>query len=275
MTILKRPDVEIAYSLSGSGPGALFIHGVGVAGCAWRPQIDGMSDRWACASYDNRGIGGSGPIPGTLSIDDLVGDALALLDELGWADAHVIGHSMGGIIAHQLALRAPSRVRSLSLLCTFTKGQEAARLTPWILWMGLRTNLGTRGMRRRAFLEMITPPAERDGADLDALADRYSAVFGRDLGDGPSAAIRQVQAMSRHGATDLSGLAAIPTLVVSGEHDPIALPAFGKALAQAIPGAVFEEWAGESHGLTISRAERLNARLREHLGAADQAASSK
>jgi pimeloyl-ACP methyl ester carboxylesterase len=105
---------------------------------------------------------------------------------------------MGGVIAQQLALDCPQRVRSLSLLCTFARGKDAARLTPWVLWMTLRTRIGTRPMRRRAFLEMICPRSALQTADVGALAARFSKLIGRDLADQPPILMKQLMAMGRH-----------------------------------------------------------------------------
>ena len=72
---------------------------------------------------------------------------------------------MGGLIAQAVALRRPDRVLSLALLCTFLHGREAARLTPDIIWTGLRTRIGTRAMRRRAFMQLVMPDAYLRSAD--------------------------------------------------------------------------------------------------------------
>jgi pimeloyl-ACP methyl ester carboxylesterase len=166
---------------------------------------------------------------------------------------------MGGVIAQQLALDCPQRVRSLSLFCTFARGKDAARLTPWVLWMTLRTRIGTRRMRRRAFLEMICPPAALQTADTDALAVRFAALIGRDLADQPPILMKQLMAMGRHDTFDRLGeLRHIPTLVVSAEHDRIALPRYGQMLANAIPGAQFELMRDASHGVIIQAPDRIN-----------------
>ena len=74
-----------------------------------------------------------------------------LMDAQGWDSAPVVGHSLGGLVALHLALSARARIRSLSLLCTFSLGRDATQLSWGMFWLGLRTFLGTREMRRRAF----------------------------------------------------------------------------------------------------------------------------
>jgi pimeloyl-ACP methyl ester carboxylesterase len=269
MPLLERPDTRIAYETAGAGPPVLFIQGVGVPGGGWRPQLDGLAERFQCASFDNRGIGRSAPVVGGVSIADMVGDAVALMDHLGWTDAHIVGHSMGGIIAHQLALEARERVRSLSLLCTFLSGKDAARLTAPVAWLGLRTRVGTRRMRRQAFLEMVLPPAARSGADLDALAAYFGGFFGRDLADQPPIVMKQVRAMARHDdSARLAELSGIPTLVSSCAWDVVALPEYGRALAARIGGR-YQEFADAAHGVTIAQPAAVNALLAEHFTAVE------
>lgn len=273
MPTLKRPAVEIAYELSGSGTPVLLIHGVGVAGEAWRPQIDALSADHQLLSFDNRGIGRSQPCRGPISIEAMADDALALIDAAGWDSAHVVGHSLGGLVAQQLAIQHPTRVRSLALLCTFFRGAEATRLTPRVLWMGLRTRLGTRASRRRAFLRLLFPASFLRSGDPAELAAETGAILGRDLADQPAVVSRQLRAMASFDVTHhLHELAPIPTLVVSARHDPIALPEFGRRLAHRIPGAVYEEIADAAHGWPLQFPDRANTRLRSFFYAAESLA---
>lgn len=258
MSILKRPGIDLYYEVSGKGPPVLLIQGVGVVGEGWRLQVDGLKERFQTLIFDNRGIGKSVRCSGPISIEAMAEDARALMDAAGWDSAHVMGHSMGGVIAQQLALDCSRRVRSLSLLCTFARGKDAARPTPWVLWMSLRTRIGTRRMRRRAFLEMLCPPTMLRPADTDELATHFAALIGRDLADQPPILMKQLMAMARHNACERLGeLRGIPTLVVSAEHDRIALPRHGQMLAQAIPGR-FELLRDASHGVIIHAPDRIN-----------------
>lgn len=271
MGTLKRADCSIHFKQAGShGPCVIFIQGIGVTGGGWRPQITELSRSCQTLAFDNRGIGQS-PCQDPISIEAMASDVLALMDAVSWDSAHVVGHSMGGVIAQQVALDAPKRVRSLSLLCTFARGKDAARLTLWTLWMTLRTRVGPRPMRRRAFLEMLFPKAFLNGKDLDSYAEEVGRLVGRDLADSPPVLMKQLMAMSRH---DVSGrhaeLAGIPTLVISVQHDCIARPAYGRQLAGGIPGATFEEFPEASHGVVISHAAQINARLAEFIRFAER-----
>lgn len=265
MRALTRPDATIAYDSCGQGPPVLMIQGAGAIGSLWQPQIDGLRDTHTLAWFDNRGIGGSMPLRGPVTIDAMADDALAVMDALGWSSAHVVGHSMGGLIAQAVALKAPERVRTLSLLCTFSRGKDAARVTPWVVGIGIRTRVGPRAWRRRAFLEMVLPRATLATGDLDAIAAELAGPFGRDLADQPSVVMAQVSAMAATDLTPRLSTLTMPVLVLSAEEDRMAPVASGRGIAAAIPGSTYVEIAGAAHGVTLQLADRVNALLREHL----------
>jgi pimeloyl-ACP methyl ester carboxylesterase len=271
MPHVDRPDARIAYARAGDGPPVLLIQGVGVVGEGWRPQVDGLRDAFTLVSFDNRGIGASTMAGRELSIEMMAADALAILDAERIDRCHVAGHSMGGVIAQALALQAPARIASLSLLCTFARGRDAVAMTPTLLWLGLRTRLGSRAMRRRAFLQLVAPEPGRSRADADRLAADLAPLFGHDLADQPPIAMTQLRATSRYDAFDrLGSLAAMPTLVVSAALDRIARPPTGRALAKAIPGARYVELPDAGHGVTLRQPALVNDLLRAHFaGAAD------
>ena len=275
MPTLNTPGATLFYSRSGTGPPVLLIQGVGVIGNGWKPQVEALRDRFTMISFDNRGIGGSTIVDGRLTIQDMAADALAVVDALGFARVHVVGHSMGGVIAQALALSAPTRISSLSFLCTFVKGSDGSKITPGMLLTALRMRIGTRAMRRNAFLELIMPARYLAEVDKAALAARLTPLFGHDLAEQPPIVMKQLSAMSKYDAgARLKELGTIPTLVVAAAEDRIANPASGKALAAAIPGARYVEIAGAGHGLPIHRDSETNALLSEHFTRADQSAAS-
>ena len=273
-TRLEHRGCNLAYDVRGTGAPVLLIQGAGVHGSGWQPQVDGLQDRYRCLSFDNRGIGRSQPLGSRLTIEQMTDDALALMDAQGWESAHVVGHSMGGPIALQMAFSAPARVKSLSLLCTFARGADVTSPSAWMVWMALRTRCGTSRMRRLAFLEMVMPTAVLARTDRDALAATLAAVFGHDLADQPPVVMKQLSAMRNFDASSrLHELAGIPTLVVSAKWDRIARPALGRALAQAIPGARYLEIDEAAHGVTIQCDLAINDLLAAHF--AEAAASAR
>ena len=259
---------RLSYLIRGCGPPAIFIQGVGVHGSAWGPQLDTLAKNYECLAFDNRGLGLSQPQGAPLTIEQMAADTIALMDLHGWPAAHIVGHSMGGLIALELALMARHRARSISLLCSFPRGRDALRISRPMLWTGLRSRIGTRSRRRKAFLEMVLPPSTLASSDRERIALDLAPLFGHDLADQPPVSTKQLAAMVRYDASRrLRELEGVPTLVVSAEHDWIAPPSTGQAMAAAIPGARYVEIPDASHGASIQRAARINALLMEHFQA--------
>lgn len=257
------------YTTRGRGPAVVFIQGVGVHGDGWLPQTEDLERDFTCITFDNRGMGRSQPASVPITTGQMAADTLAVLDAAGIDSAHVVGHSLGGVVAVETALIARARVRSLSLLCTFAGGKTAAPMTPRMIWLGARTRIGTRQMRRRAFLRLVMPPGPI--ADIDALASRLATLFGHDLADQPAIANQQLAAVRRSDTSPRLGeLAGLPTLVMAAVHDPIGPPSAGRGLAAGITGARYIEVTGASHGLPISHPGLTNRHLREHLEGVEQ-----
>jgi pimeloyl-ACP methyl ester carboxylesterase len=265
---LSIDDVALAYRSAGNGPAVLCIQGVGVGGDGWHPQVEALAQRYRVLTFDNRGVGATPRGAGVLSIERLAADAAAILDAEGIDRCHLVGHSMGGLIALAVALATPARALSLSLLCTFADGAGPTRPTARMIALGLRARIGTRRMRRLAMQRMLFPDDYLRQVDRTALAERLNHLFGRDLGESPPIVSEQLTVMGRYDARPrLSTLTGVPTLVVSGRHDPIAKPAFGRAIAAGIPGARYVEYEDASHALPIQHADRVNALLVAHLDA--------
>lgn len=255
----------LAYEVRGSGPPVVFIQGLGIHGGAWKPQIDVLAANYECFSFDNRGLGGSQPRGCALTIEQMAEDTLALMDAVGWRSAHIVGQSMGGVIALEIALGARERVRSITLLCSLARGRNVFPVKREMMWRWLRTRVGTRRQRRTALLGLVMPESAVAAADPAALAAELAPLFGHDLAIHAPVSARQLWALVRYDATARLGeLAGLPTLVVNASHDRIAPPHAGRAMAEAIPGARYVEIDGASHAAAIQHAATVNALLLEH-----------
>jgi pimeloyl-ACP methyl ester carboxylesterase len=264
-SIVEFSGCRIAYWTEGSGAPVVLVHGTAVPGLAWRPQLDALARRYRCVVFDNRGMAASQPVGARITVDQMALDTIAVMDAAGVESAHVVGHSLGGLVSLQLALGARARVRSLALLCTFARGAVATRITPFMLWAGIRSRIGPRRARRLAFLEMIVPETLRATGDRDALAERLGLVFGHDLADSPAITMKQLAAMSKCDLGSRLG-------EVSATEDRIAPPAAGRAIADGIPGARHVELANEAHAVPVYASERINTLLLEHLAVAEERA---
>jgi 3-oxoadipate enol-lactonase len=270
------PDgARLAYDVAGAGEPVVCIQGVGIIGRGWLPQAEVLASRFTVIAPDNRDIGDSSAGSAPLTIEQMAADVIMILDAESIGTAHLVGHSMGGLIALAAALSQPSRIRSLSLLCTFANGADATRLSARMLTLGLRTRLGTPAMRRNAMLEMIMPGDYLDRVDRGQLARRLADLFGHDLADQPPVAMRQLRAMTRLNVEGrLHELRDIPALIACGAHDPIARPASSRAMSRRMPHATFIEFSDASHALPIQCADRINSLLIDHLTAAGRAAAA-
>ena len=114
--------VRIVWEERGSGPPLLLIQGLGYARWSWEPVLPGLAERFRVISFDNRGIGESDKPAGPYTAREMADDALQVLDEAGVERAHVLGASLGGMIAQELAVAAPERVERLVLCCTTPGG---------------------------------------------------------------------------------------------------------------------------------------------------------
>jgi pimeloyl-ACP methyl ester carboxylesterase len=268
---LQVDACTLHYRVDGdAGPRLVLIQGVGLHGDGWGPQLAGLAHDHQVLTFDNRGMGRSQPLGGPLTGERMAADAVALLDHLGWAHAHVTGHSLGGLVAIHLGLAARTRVRSLALLCTVARGAVATRPSWPIVKVGAVSGLPSGRIRRRAFLALVLSARARRAGDPDRLAEELAPLFGHDLAVQPPVVGHQLRALRAYDArTRLAELAGVPTVVVNATEDPIAPPGFGRALAAGIPGARFVELADAAHGVTIERADDVNTLLREHVAAAE------
>ncbi|WZP00915.1 alpha/beta hydrolase [Isosphaeraceae bacterium EP7] len=254
---------KLAYRIRGDGLPVLFIQGVNTHGDGWNPQVDGLAERYSCLTFDHRGMGGSDRGTEPITVEQMAADAAAVMDAAGWESAHVVGHSLGGPVGLQLALTDRKRVRSLALLCGFACGKDVGPLSWRLAWAGMRMQLGTRAMKRRAFLELVVPPGTT--GDRDAMAVELATRFGHDLADQPPVVKDQMRAMRAFDAMPRLGeLGGFPTLVANAEFDPIAPPKLGRAAAAAIPGARYVDLTGASHGVILTEPGRVNELLAAH-----------
>jgi 3-oxoadipate enol-lactonase len=235
MPFVEANGVRLYYELAGSGERLLFISGTG-ADLRRQPRLTDGSP-WAdfeLLQYDQRGLGQSGVPDGPYTMADYGNDAAALLDAVGWDDALVVGVSFGGMVAQELAIRHPRRVRRLVLACTSSGGaggasyplHELAGLDPDD---ALPLRFEILDTRWDAAWQKANPDMVRmltEGFQLARADDE--AVTGPRL---------QLEARSRHDTAARLGHIECPTLVCGGRYDGIAPAANSEFLARAIPGA--------------------------------------
>jgi pimeloyl-ACP methyl ester carboxylesterase len=281
--------VTLCYETFGepSDPTALLVMGLGTQMVAWHEDFcRELAGRGLhVVRFDNRDIGrsthmaGSPPtIPQLLlrskraasyTLTDMADDAAGLLRELGLAPAHVIGASMGGMIAQTLAANHPSLVRSLVSIMSNTGARRSGQPSLRIYSVFLRRP----PREREAFIahmeRLFTAIGSRDlPQDLDDLRELAAISFDRDRD--PQGPGRQLAAIIASGdrTADLRRIA-IPTLVVHGTDDPLVSPSGGRATAKAIPGARLMNIEGMGHDLPRAVWPRLIDSIAEQAHRAD------
>ncbi len=268
---------RLAYLTEGTaGPCVLLIMGFGMAGEAWRPQLDGLAAGHRVAAYDHLGLGGSDPAPPWPTMLTMATDATRVLDALGWPSAHVVGVSMGGMIAQELALLAPPRVRSLTLIATHAGGVQAALPTVRGMIRFAQANLGSPPQRLAALKALLYTPEFLASTDMERLDRRLADSASRRA---PRETLRgHLHAVNAHRTASRLGRLRTPTLVVRPGRDILVSPRNSDRLARAIPGARVARFEDAGHGVTFQCADALNRELASHFAAAEarmaQAAAS-
>lgn len=244
---------------AGSGRAVLLLHGIGGRATLWRATLDALAPGLRPVAWDMPGYDG-GALPAAMDFPFLAEAAVALLDRLGIDRADVVGHSMGGMVAIEMALAFPARVRSLCLAATsaafggrdtaFREAFLAARQRPLDegrSMAGVATDL-VPGMAGPAADPGAVPAAQAAMASVPEAAYR--------------AALRCLVGFDRR--AELGRIAA-PTLVIAGGADATAPPPGMARMAAAIPGARFEVLEGIGHLLPLEAPARFHALLREAL----------
>jgi len=230
-------DIEIHWERQGKGDRLLFISGTG-GDLRNTPNVfDGPFPKaFDVVAYDQRGLGRTSKPDQAYTMADYADDAARLMDHLGWADALVLGASFGGMVAQELVLRHPARVRRLVLACTSPGGAGGASFPFHEI----------DGMDRIERAKMLIPISDtrRDAAWAAANSEAYDqwVVLGAadPFADEPGHAMgarRQLEARALHDTWDRLPQIACPVLIAAGRYDGIALPETQGRLAERIPGA--------------------------------------
>lgn len=260
---------ELHYERAGSGEPLLLIQGMSGTHVAWGEPFKGaLEESFDVVAFDNRGIGLSERISEPFTIAEMAEDTAALLNELGWESAHVVGISMGGMIAQELALAHPGRLHSLTLGCTYCGG-SGSQLMPQEnaekLLAGFAS--GDREQAIRAGYEVnLSPTFRADAGTFSVFHEMATSVpAARDIIQ------LQLQAILGHDTSTRLGEVAAPTLIVHGTVDGVLPYANGEQIASLMPGARFETLEDVGHMFWWEQPQRSAELIREHALAAGHA----
>ncbi len=244
MSVARANGLNLYLERAGSGPPLLFISGTG-GDLRNKPNVfDGpLSKRFDLLAYDQRGLGQSEKPDTAYSMAGYADDAAALMVDQGWDEACVIGVSFGGMVAQELAIRHPERVKRLVLACTSPGGAGGASF-PFHKIEHLKGEARGRHM-------IPISDTRRDAAWAAANPDQYAlfvALGAADpFADEPGHAMgahRQLEARAAHDTWDRLPAITCPTMIAAGRYDGIALPATQEKMAGRIPGAKLQWFEG-------------------------------
>jgi pimeloyl-ACP methyl ester carboxylesterase len=253
MPVFITHDASIDYDVHGNGPPLLLIGGLGFGRWGWFKQVPALSRHFRTITFDIRGEQNL-----TQGVADLSAEAVALLDHLGVNKTHVLGTSLGGFVAQQLALQQPDLVDRLVLVCTSHGGRSSESMSPQALgrMIGWGSLSPEKAVRRG--LETATSEPYRDGHP-----EEFEQIVRWRLADSPSLYNYYQQAMAgaRFDASRDVGNITSPTLVIHGAKDRYVPVTNAVTLAEAIPNAKLRVLEDAGHLVFIERAKEVNRQI--------------
>jgi len=249
MPFTTANGVRTYYEVSGNGPPLLLIAGNGMDHTAFRDQVPSFAGHFRCVTYDLRGIGQSDVPEAGYTVPDMARDALALLDALGCASAHIAGYSLGGAIGLQMAIDAPGRVQSLSLYSTFSHVEPYLRRRYEIL---LKILLETTPELWAMFTAFSAFGAEYINAHDGEIEREIALRIARWQGSDPPSKIGiagHYRAILGHEVRARLSEIRCPTWIAVGSSDPVTPPSYAHYLADHIMESRVSVYPGAPHRL--------------------------
>jgi pimeloyl-ACP methyl ester carboxylesterase len=264
MQYATNDGVDIAYERDGppDAETVVFVEGIGYGRWMWLWQQEALVEEYQTIVLDNRGTGDSDEPEGPYTMRQMAGDLEAVLDHAGVEQAHVVGASMGGMIAQQYALEY-DRAQSLTLMCTSPGGPEAEPVPEETQqrMFDVPDDLDERALRR---YKMQPALSERFVETHEDLIERI--IDWRIDSDASDQALEwQGAAVQAHNVSDRLGEIAEPCLVIHGTADKVVPYENGKLLARGLPNADFVTVHDGPHLLFIEEYERVNTQIREFI----------
>ncbi len=273
MPWIERDGARVWWCASSNaasaGDAVVLLMGLGCSSDLWHRVAPALAAKRRVILLDARGIGRT-DVPGRLvhRIQDQAADVNAVLDAAGERAVHVVGYSMGGMVAQEVAAQFPERVRSLTLLGTHGGASTAVRASPAVLAL-MTTRAGLKPM---AMLEAMQPHVYARRTPVSRIQQDHRLR----LRHYPTAAGYQAQLdglLVWSGMHRLASIAA-PTLVIHGLEDGLVPPANGERLAQGIPNARLELLQDASHWLMTDQTQRTLRHLQSFLSPAQRQTAS-
>jgi pimeloyl-ACP methyl ester carboxylesterase len=286
-SMVTTNGIELAYTEHGDGEPLLLIMGLGADGSAWEPHVAAYQERYRCIAVDNRGVGASSKPVGPYSTAEMADDYAGLIQALNLGRVRVVGISMGGAIAQELALRHPELVERLGLVATWARSdaytqdvlthfarsraalspQEFAQLLQLWLWTPEYVNqhLSELIQARQLLGLWLWEPGyvnQHLSEVIEALARHVEA----DVVQPQHAFEAQCEACITHDTLDRLDAIRVPTLVTAGDLDTLIRFPLSEQLQARIPGAQLQVFRGNGHVHHWEALDEFNRSTMEWLG---------
>lgn len=261
MASVEVADNQLFYLRRGAGEPLLLIQGLSMTHLHWgEPLLSRLEGDFETIAYDHRGVGRSSSVIDPFTIVDLAEDAAGLLDALELESVHVLGISMGGMVAQELVLRHPERVRTLALGGTSAGGEGSVPTDRKIIHrLGHLITSGQAGLAmREALAYNVSPEFASDPKNLAPFRD-----IALELPTSLEMLVAQFEAISEHDASDRLGEIDKPTLIVHGTDDQLLPVGNARHMASLMPHARLELLDGVAHMFWWERPERTAALVHE------------
>lgn len=263
MARLRCNGVELRVEEVGAGPPLLLIMGLGASLETWIAQREAFAKRHRVILFDNRGAGGSESPPPPWTVPDMAADAIGVLDALGIARAHVLGVSMGGMVAQEMAIQWPTRIDRLVVAVSFARPDPLRRafllFRRWARLQG--ADLVQEGVANLPWL--VSPQVLNDAERLEQIL----AVVGTMPLMAAEAYAHQVDAILQHDTLSRLDRVRAPTLVLAAAEDVLTPVSLSREIAAAIEGALLHILPRGNHAVQIEDPDAFNAAVLDFLAA--------
>jgi pimeloyl-ACP methyl ester carboxylesterase len=259
----KVNGITIDYKVEGQGEPLIMISGAGSDQSNWRSQTASFKKYYRTITFDNRGSGKSEKPAGPYTIKTMADDTIGLMDHLGIEKAHVLGVSMGGMIAQELAINHPERVDKLVLGCTFARRDGTSGFSLEInkaLEAYERSSRDKASQRRLAsvFIDLVINKWSYRVLILPLM--KIAIRFGATIGSA-----EQSEALLAHDAADRLGMIKASTLVMTGTEDRLVKPVSSEVIASLVPKAKLVKVLGGGHNFSIEMSGEFNREVLDFL----------
>jgi len=252
MPSIKINEIQMYYEVQGKGEPVVFISGLGGDHTVWNELLPRFTNSYRCLIFDNRGVGKTDKPKGVYSIGSFTKDVNNLMEVIGIPTAHIIGISMGGAIAQELAINYPEKVRSLILVSTWPKTDCFLREINESA-ITLVKKLDRTSFWREHLLWCFTPAFyESNKEKIEAVRESLSEIT-----QPVDAFVAQIRACIDHDTLDRLDTIKSPTLIIVGDGDIITSPKFSALLKENIRDSRLTIIKGSGHSVTSQKPDRF------------------